>query len=82
MLKRPSKSERHVKLFRNGANQAVRIPRELELPGKDALMWREGNRLVIELARPRSLRSVLAGLTPLDEDFPSIDDSPPEPVDL
>ena len=25
--------ERHVKLFRNGRNQAVRIPREFELPG-------------------------------------------------
>jgi antitoxin VapB len=25
-------SERQVKLFRNGRNQAVRIPREFELP--------------------------------------------------
>lgn len=25
--------DRHVKLFRNGRNQAVRIPREFELPG-------------------------------------------------
>lgn len=24
--------ERHVKLFKNGRNQAVRIPREFELP--------------------------------------------------
>ena len=29
---------RHVRLFRNGANQAVRIPREFELPGNEALM--------------------------------------------
>jgi antitoxin VapB len=29
---------RHVKLFRNGRNQAVRIPREFELPGADAIM--------------------------------------------
>ena len=28
--------ERHVKLFKNGRNQAVRIPREFELPGEDA----------------------------------------------
>lgn len=27
-------AERHVKLFKNGRNQAVRIPREFELPGK------------------------------------------------
>lgn len=25
--------ERHVELFKNGRNQAVRIPREFELPG-------------------------------------------------
>lgn len=35
---------RHVKLFRNGRNQAVRIPREFELPGEDAIMHREGDR--------------------------------------
>jgi antitoxin VapB len=29
-------AERHVRLFRNGRNQAIRIPREFELPGKDA----------------------------------------------
>jgi len=47
-------AERHVKLFRNGRNQAVRIPREFELPGDEAIMRREGRRLVIEPAPPRS----------------------------
>ncbi len=28
-------TERHVRLFRNGRNQALRIPRDLELPGRD-----------------------------------------------
>ena len=27
-------TERHVRLFRNGRNQALRIPRDLELPGR------------------------------------------------
>ena len=45
-------AERHVKLFKNGRNQAVRIPREFELPGEDAIMRKEGERLVIEPARP------------------------------
>lgn len=31
-------SERRVRLFRNGKNQALRIPRGFELPGKDAVM--------------------------------------------
>ena len=77
-----SPSERHVRLFRNGANQAVRIPRELELPGDAALMWKEGRRLVIEPLAARSLKTVLASLEPLDDDFPDIDDPPPEAVDL
>jgi tRNA(fMet)-specific endonuclease VapC len=58
--------ERHVKLFRNGRNQAVRIPREFELPGRDAIMRKEGDRLVIEPAPPKSLLAVLATLEPPD----------------
>lgn len=73
---------RHVKLFKNGRNQAVRIPREFELPGEDAVMHREGDRLVIEPIQPKSLLAVLANLAPLDDDFPPIDDPPPGPVDL
>ena len=29
---------RHVRLFRNGRNQAVRIPVEFELPGDEAIL--------------------------------------------
>ncbi|MBF0324019.1 MAG: AbrB/MazE/SpoVT family DNA-binding domain-containing protein [Alphaproteobacteria bacterium] len=74
--------ERHVRLFRNGRNQAVRIPREFELPGDEAVMRKEGDRLVIEAAPPRSLLAVLATLPDLDEDFPIIEDRPPEQVEL
>lgn len=76
-------AERHVKLFRNGRNQAVRIPREFELPGEDAIMRKEGEKLVIEPAkRKASLIALLKTLEPIDEDFPEIEDLPPEPVDL
>jgi antitoxin VapB len=78
-------AERHVKLFRNGRNQAVRIPREFELPGNEAIMRKDGERLIIEPAAKRSLAQVLdylASLPPLEEEFPDIDDPPPEPVDL
>jgi antitoxin VapB len=74
--------ERHVKLFRNGRNQAVRIPREFEFRGEEAIMRKEGDRLIIEPAAPRSLLAVLATLKPLDEDFPPIHDLPPDRVDL
>jgi antitoxin VapB len=75
-------SEKHVRLFRNGRNQAVRIPREFELPGKDAIMRKEGDRLIIEPARPKSLLAVLATLEPLDEDFPPIAELDLDPVEL
>lgn len=73
---------RHVKLFKNGRNQAVRIPREFELPGEDAIMRKEGERLIIEPAPPKSLLAVLATLEPLDEDFPAIRELPVDPVKL
>ncbi|HEC12425.1 MAG TPA: AbrB/MazE/SpoVT family DNA-binding domain-containing protein [Acidiferrobacteraceae bacterium] len=75
-------TERHVRLFRNGRNQAIRIPREFELPGSEAILHKEGNRLVIEPVPPRSLLAVLASLEPLEEDFPPIEELPSEPVDF
>jgi antitoxin VapB len=74
--------ERHVRLFRNGRNQAVRIPRELELPGDEAIMRKEGERLIIEPVPRKPLLAVLAELPTLAEDFPLIADAPAEPVDL
>jgi antitoxin VapB len=74
--------ERRVKLFKNGRNQAVRIPREMELPGEDALIRKEGDRLIIEPAAPASLLGVLSTLEPLDDDFAPIPDLPLDPIDL
>lgn len=74
--------ERHVKLFKNGRNQAVRIPREFELPGEDAVMRKEGKRLIIESAPPKSLLALLRTLPKLREEFPEVLDAPPSPVDL
>lgn len=76
---------RTVKLFRNGRNQAVRIPVEYELPGDEAVMRKEGDRLIIEPKRKKSdLLEWLATLEPWDEDFPELDERqpPPEDVDL
>ncbi len=55
-------AERHVRLFRNGRNQAVRIPREFELDAQDAIMRREDGRLVIEPVRKQGLLATLAAL--------------------
>lgn len=73
---------RHVKLFRNGRSQAVRIPREFELPGDEALIRREGDRLILESPPKKSLLELLATMEPIEEDFGPIEDSPPRPFSL
>ena len=52
--------ERHVRLFRNGRSQAVRIPREFELPGNEATIRKEDGRLIIEPKREKSLKRLIA----------------------
>jgi antitoxin VapB len=74
--------ERHVKIFKNGRNQAVRIPREFELPGEDAIMRKDGERLIIEPSPPKSLLKLLASLQPVDEEFPQIDELNLDPLDI
>jgi antitoxin VapB len=74
---------RHVKLFRNGRNQAVRIPREFELPGDEAVMRKIGNQLIIETPKKKmTLSELLDTFETIDEPFPEIEDLPPEPVEL
>ena len=65
-------TKRHVRLFRNGRNQALRIPRDLELPGRAATLRKEGPRLIVEPLAGPSLLEVLAKLEPLDEEFPRV----------
>lgn len=69
-------NERQVSLFRNGRNQALRIPREFELEGTEAIIHKEGDKLIIEPVKKKSLTALLATLAPLDEDFSKIIDLP------
>jgi len=64
---------RHVRLFRNGRNQAVRIPREFELDTEEAVIYREDDRLVIEPVRRTGLLATLDTLRDLEEEFPDVD---------
>ncbi len=83
--------KRTVKLFRNGANQAVRIPKEFELPGVDAIIYRDGNKLVIEPQKPKlekgspaaflAALDELARLGPCEDEFPDIGEEGLLPLD-
>jgi antitoxin VapB len=75
-------TERHVSLFRNGRNQAIRIPREFELEGTEAIIRKEGDRLIIEPVKQKKMKDLLATLPALDEDFPEISDSNVESEDI
>ena len=75
--------QRQVRLFRNGRNQAVKIPREFELPGDQAVMHKDGERLLLEPVPPRpTLRAVLESLQPVDPELDGLDDLPPDLVGL
>ncbi len=67
-----AQAERHVRLFRNGRNQALRIPREFELEGDEAIIRKEGDRLIVEPIRKGRLLALLTTLEPLDEPFPDV----------
>ena len=72
--------ERQVRLFRNGRNQALRIPREFELEGDEAILRKEGDRLIIEPLRKGRLLALLGRLPPIDVSLPDIDEALP-PLD-
>jgi len=66
-------AERHIRIFRNGRNQAIRIPREFELDAEEVIIRKEDDRLVIEPVGKKGLLATLATLPALDDDFPDID---------
>ncbi len=65
---------REVSLFRNGRNQALRVPREFELPGNTALMYQDGPRLVIEPKPDATLAQLFSTWENLNETFPEVED--------
>ena len=70
-------TERHVRLFRNGRNQAVRIPRDFEMDGNEAIIRKDGNRLILEpVSNKNPLLELLKTLEPIQEEIPEMEDPP------
>jgi antitoxin VapB len=74
-------SERHASLFRNGRNQAVRIPREFELEGTEVLMRKEGDSLILTPIRKNRLLDLLASWDPIEDSLPDVEQAPPQTRD-
>jgi antitoxin VapB len=55
---------------------------EFELPGNDAIMFRDGEKLVIKLVRKRGQTALLDPWEPMTEGFPEIEDRAPAPEDI
>lgn len=66
--------ERRARLFRNGSNQALRIPREFEFSGDEVVIHKEGDRLILEpVVKKQDLLALLAALEPIKDEFPDVD---------
>lgn len=76
----PNENYRHVRLFRNGRNQALRIPREFEFDCEEAVIHREGEKLIVEPVRKNRLLELIASWEPIDIEFPDVDEDLP-PLD-
>lgn len=73
--------QRTARLFRNGSNQAVRLPRDLEFDADEVLIRREGDSIILT-PKPRVWDDYFERGRRLTEDFPNtIDDQAPEARD-
>lgn len=67
---------RTARLFRNGSNQAVRLPRDLEIDADEVLIRRDGASLILT-PKPRSWDEYFARARRLADDFPDPPEDPP-----
>jgi antitoxin VapB len=75
-------TQRLVKLFRSGRHQAVRIPVEFELAGSEALMHKDGDKLVIAPIKKRGLAALLDSWEPMPDALPDLEPQPVTPEDI
>lgn len=73
-----------VRLYKNGQYQSLHIPKDLELPGNEAIVQKKGKQLIIKPLTKPSLLETLAGLNKINEDFPDVDQGllPPDDIDI
>ncbi|MEM8828299.1 MAG: AbrB/MazE/SpoVT family DNA-binding domain-containing protein [Cyanobacteria bacterium P01_G01_bin.19] len=62
-------AEYHVKLIQHGNTQTLSIPEEIALSATEVIVRQEGEKLIIEPLKKRSLLEVLATLEDSEEDI-------------
>lgn len=74
---------RHIRFFRSDNHQALKIPREFEFEGDEAILRKEGDRLILEpVGTKNRLIALLEMLDPIEEEFPEIEDPPVTDEDI
>ncbi len=81
-----TKTAKTAKIFMHGRSQAVRLPKEFRLPGKEVRVRRDGNKLILEPIVPVDFDVWLAKLDAYsnegrDEFMPHGREQPPMPDD-
>jgi antitoxin VapB len=67
-------AEYRTQLTREGNYQILQLPQELFLLTKDVSIRKEGEKLIIEPYRQKTLLEILATLEDIDEEFPNVDE--------
>lgn len=57
-----------AKLFQNGRSQAVRLPKEFRLPGKEVKISKQGNKIILEPIE-NSWEQWFEAITQFSDDF-------------
>jgi antitoxin VapB len=82
----PAMTTKTGKIFMHGRSQAVRLPKEFRLPGKEVRVRRDGNKLILEPIEPRDIDAWFAKLDAYrdeagEEFMPKGREQPPMPDD-
>ena len=67
--KNQGSATRTARLFRNGKNQAVRLPREFEMKASEVIIRKQGASLILT-PKPQTWQEYFASAQCLAEDFP------------
>lgn len=79
--------ERQIRLESDGEGQTIHIPSDLALPGKEAVISKLGDGVLIRPAEQKKMESLLEWLQrqePIEDEFPDVDEGllPPRDVNL
>ena len=57
-----------AKLFKNGNSQALRLPKKFRMPGTEVVIYRQGERIILE-PLPNSWEFIFTALDEFPDDF-------------